>query len=401
LSEPKPAQHVLICEITKCVANFCSMAIKKSKTKKTKPAGAGRKKSSATRNARSATSATVSRKQQHVELAIGEDVQFRTVTTGFERYRFTHCALPEIRLNDITTSTAFFGKTVGAPLIISSMTGGYGNALSINESLARLAAEFGLAIGVGSARQAIESSEYHETFRIMRKTAPDAFVFTNIGAVEIGRLARSGSVGELQKIIDLVEADALAVHLNPLQELLQPEGEKDFRDVLRGIESAVERLNVPVIVKEVGAGISRNVAERLLEVGVKGIDVAGAGGTSWAGVEILRNNRSFRETLEPFWDWGIPTAEAVTEVASLKYGYTFSLIASGGITNGVEIAKSIALGADLAAIARPILMALMEGGEAGLRTFIQHILFQLRGVMFLTGSRTIADLASQTLTKSV
>jgi isopentenyl-diphosphate delta-isomerase len=343
----------------------------------------------------------VSRKQQHVELAVGEDVQFRAVTTGFERYRFTHCALPEISLEDITTSTTFFNKTLRAPLIISSMTGGYGNALTINESLARIAAEFGLAIGVGSARQAMENSEYHETFRIVRKTAPHAFVFTNIGAVEIGRLARTSSVGELQKIIDLIEADALAIHLNPLQELLQPEGEKDFRDVLRGIESAVKILNVPIIVKEVGAGISRSVAERLLDVGVKGIDVAGAGGTSWAGVEILRNNKMLRGTLEPFWDWGIPTAEAVTEVASLRDGYSFSLIASGGITNGVEIAKSITLGADLAAIARPLLMALIKGGEAGLRTFIQHILFQICGVMFLTGSRTIADLASQNLRRSV
>ncbi len=375
------------------------MAIKKSKTKKTKPAGAGRKKSSATRNARSATSATVSRKQQHVELAIGEDVQFRTVTTGFERYRFTHCALPEIRLNDITTSTAFFGKTVGAPLIISSMTGGYGNALSINESLARLAAEFGLAIGVGSARQAIESSEYHETFRIMRKTAPDAFVFTNIGAVEIGRLARSGSVGELQKIIDLVEADALAVHLNPLQELMQPEGMPDFRKVLSGIEECVKTLGIPIIVKEVGAGISKDVARRLIEAGVRVIDVSGAGGTSWAGVEIFRQKKKDRARLQPFWDWGISTVDSLMQVRELKDTMTFGMIASGGIRSGIDIAKSIALGADLAGIAKPFITAFMSGGEKKLHRVMEDFIVQLRFAMFLTGSQDITSLAKQPLQK--
>jgi isopentenyl-diphosphate delta-isomerase len=276
------------------------------------------------------------------------------------------------------------------------MTGGYADAEQINRELATAAQQYGLAMGVGSARQALGSSEQHASFAIVRQVAPSIPIFTNIGGHEVARLNADGKIVELKRIIDLVEADAIAIHLNPLQELMQPEGSTDFRGVLDGIETAARTLGVPVIVKEVGAGISASVARKLLDVGVSVIDVAGAGGTSWAGVEILRHDERDRASLEPFWDWGIPTVQALLDVASID-DREFTLISSGGVTNGVDIAKSIALGADLAAIARPLIKALMDVGPEELHSLIGSILFHLRGAMFLTGSRTLHELREQDL----
>ncbi len=344
-------------------------------------------------------SKTTSRKQQHVELAVGERVKFKQVTNGLERYRFIHNALPELDLGEITTTTDFLGKELAAPIVISSMTGGYADAERINRALAEAAEMYGFAIGIGSARQAMEDGAFRTSYSVMREAAPNAFIFSNIGAIEIARLASSGNIKTLRSIIDLVRADALAIHLNPLQELMQPEGGTDFRGVLAGIALAVKELGLPIIVKEVGAGISSKAAERLIEVGVQVIDVAGAGGTSWSGVEILRHREEDRSWLEPFWDWGMPTANCIFEIAPLTRVHNRTLIASGGITTGLDVAKSLTLGADLAGIARPIITAFMEQGEAGLRTFIDHILFQLRGVMFLTGSESIKALKAQHLTR--
>jgi isopentenyl-diphosphate delta-isomerase len=210
-------------------------------------------------------------------------------------------------------------------------------------------------MGVGSQRQAIENAEYHASFSVVRHAAPGIPIIGNIGAAEVARM-RDASV--VQRLVDLIGADAFAVHLNPLQELLQPEGSTNFRGVLAGIEMLVDQLRIPVIVKEIGAGISAGTARRLLEAGVRIIDVAGAGGTSWAGVEILRSGTA--ASSDPFWDWGIPTADAITDIAKLKDASgTMSIIASGGITNGVECAKAIALGADMTAAARPLLQRLM------------------------------------------
>jgi isopentenyl-diphosphate delta-isomerase len=231
----------------------------------------------------------------------------------------------------------------------------------------------------------------------VRDENPDGIVFTNIGAAEVGRLGRDRKIRELLRIIDLVNADGLVIHLNPLQELLQPEGSPDFRGVLSGIIMCVSELGVPVIVKEVGAGISQAVAMRLVEAGVRAIDVAGAGGTSWAGVELLRQSKKRREELGVFWDWGISTFDALVDVAALRQKATFGLIASGGIHNGVDAAKAIALGADLVGIARPIMLALTQSGPEGVREAIRAVTTQLRCVMFLTGSRNLADLAKQPL----
>ncbi len=332
---------------------------------------------------------TTSRKQEHVELVLARDVGFRRKTTGLETLEFEHNALPELDLAAVDCTTRFLGRTVSFPLLISSMTGGYPDALQINRALAEACEESRIPMGVGSQRQALENRRYHRTFRIVRDVAPSIPVMGNIGAVETARMKNADPA---RRLVDLLEADALAVHLNPLQELLQPEGAPAFSGVLRGIARLVQALPVPVIVKEVGAGLSARVARRLLDAGVRHLDTAGAGGTSWAGVEILR--RTDTSTADPFWDWGIPTVRSLRALAALKNRrQRFTLIASGGIQSGLDVARCIALGADMAGAARPLLQALRRRGPGGLRAVLSRWRTELRAVMFLTGSRTLADLA--------
>lgn len=337
---------------------------------------------------------TENRKRRHVELVTTQNVRHHR-QTGFDSVELVHNALPELSLEEIDTSTQFLGKHLQYPMLISSMTGGYDEATVLNRELARISYEFQIAIGVGSARQALESDEHYLSYSVVREENPDGLVFTNIGAAEVGRLAREHKIRELVSIIELVRADAIIVHLNPLQELLQPEGTPDFRGVLRGIALCVEELGMPVIAKEVGAGISRDVASRLIDIGVRAIDVAGRGGTSWAGVEILRNDKKQQRTLDPFWDWGISTFDSLVEVAELKKHATFGLIASGGLQNGIDGAKAIALGADLFGIARPLMLALKIYGVEKLREEIHTIIEQLRYAMFLTGSKDLVALQKQ------
>jgi isopentenyl-diphosphate delta-isomerase len=344
---------------------------------------------------------TSSRKRDHVELVIGRDVAHRSISAGFDSLRLVHNALPEISFDEIDISTIFFGKHLAAPLLISSMTGGYRDALAINRDLAVAAREFQIAMAVGSARQAMEATSEHPSYTVAREENPDGLLFTNVGAAEVASLWREKKIGKLKVIVDLVRADGLIVHLNPLQELLQPEGNTNFTGVLAGIESVVKELGVAVIVKEVGAGISSAVAKRLLDAGVRAIDVAGAGGTSWAGVEILRRKKKERPETDVFWDWGIPTVDALVEIAKLKENATFGLIASGGIRNGIDVAKSIALRADLAGMARPLLKVLATGKQAKLHEKIESIIRQLRSVMFLTGSRDLGALAEQPVEKLI
>ena len=345
---------------------------------------------------------TSSRKQQHVEITLSKDVSFRDKTSGFERWEFVHNALPELDFSDLDTSVAFLGKRLSLPLIVSSMTGGYKDAERINRGLAEVCAERKLAMGVGSQRQAIENVMFHRTFSIVREAAPEIPIFGNIGAAEVARMK---DVSSVQRLVDLIRADGFAVHLNPLQEFLQPEGSANFRGVLKGIEMLVRSLRVPVIVKEIGAGISAGVAQRLVDAGVRIIDVAGSGGTSWAGVEILRRNGVARRKnrrasfAEAFWDWGIPTVDAIRQVAALKSRTrSLSVIASGGIHGGMDVAKSIAMGADLAGSARPLLKVLEARGATGLVEELGRWEMELKGAMFLTGSRTLADLQRQPLT---
>jgi isopentenyl-diphosphate delta-isomerase len=336
-----------------------------------------------------------------VAITLAHDVAFRETTAGFDRWDFPHNALPELDLSEVDPSTTFLAKPVSFPLLISSMTGGYRDALRINRGLAELCAERRLGMGVGSQRQALEDSKYHRSFSVVREVAPDIPIFGNIGAAEIAGLT---DVSPVQRLVDLIRADAFAVHLNPLQELLQPEGTPRFSGVLRGIEQLVRHLPVPIIVKEIGAGISGEVARRLVNAGVRFIDVAGAGGTSWAGVEIIRRRQtaSRSERTQPagtaFWDWGIPTVDALRQVVALRdHVHGLRVIASGGISNGIVAAKAVALGADWVAAARPFLEALHAGGVPALRALIQWWEDEFRGAMFLTGSRTLADLRAQTL----
>ncbi|MGB2867235.1 MAG: type 2 isopentenyl-diphosphate Delta-isomerase [Bacteroidota bacterium] len=349
---------------------------------------------------------TSSRKQHHVELTVSRDVAFQTKTPGFERWEFQHNALPELNLSDVDPSTTFLNKPVAVPLIVSSMTGGYADAVRINRTLAEVCMEQKLAMGVGSQRQAIEDATFHRSYKVVREVADDIPIFGNIGAAEVARLKDSSSI---RRLAVMIRADGFAVHLNPLQEFLQPEGNTDFKGVLKGIEMLVKELGIPVIVKEIGAGISLSVAKRLLDVGVRIIDVAGAGGTSWAGVEILRRNGGSKgrrrksvggrnDFASSFWDWGIPTVDAVRQVASLKAQTpALKVISSGGIFSGLDVAKSIAFGADAAGAARPLLKALEHEGKRGLVTLIERWTMELKGAMFLTGSRTIGDLQNQVL----
>jgi len=325
-----------------------------------------------------------SRKAEHLDICLNNDVSFKTKKTGFESLHLVHNALPEINFSDVDTEIEFLGKRISFPLMISGITGGFREAEEINAKLAQISQEARIALGVGSQRQILENPLYLRSFSIVREKAPDIPIIGNIGAAQI---AKDFDLDQIRRIIDLIEADALAVHLNPLQEVLQPEGDTDFRGVLEGIKRLVKELEVPLIVKETGAGISGEVAQKLADVGVQYIDIAGAGGTSWAGVEYYRSDN--KQLAERFWDWGVPTAWCLLEVAKVR---GIRIISSGGIRDGIDIAKSIALGADLAGAARPFLQALFSQGEEGLAGMIRAWRQQFRIAMFLTGSQTVGGL---------
>jgi isopentenyl-diphosphate delta-isomerase len=331
---------------------------------------------------------TPSRKKQHIDITLTKDVRFRSKTTGLGELQFIHNALPEVNLSEVNTSVEFLHRKLALPFMVSCMTGGFAGALVVNRQLAEVCEEVGIAMGVGSQRQALEDEQYHRTFSVVREMATTIPVIGNIGAAEVARMTNADAA---KRLVDLIRADAFAVHLNPLQEFLQPEGDTNFRGVIEGIAKLVEGLPVPVIVKEIGAGISHDVARRLIDVGVRYIDVAGAGGTSWAGVETLR--RGDKTFASQFWDWGIPTATALRDVARLRSEHpALTVIASGGITSGIDAAKCIALGADLVASARPILSALYHGKKKGLRNLLRTWEQELRGIMFLTGAADIPAL---------
>ncbi len=345
---------------------------------------------------------TIERKHSHVEICLHQDVVFNGKTTGFERYEFEHNALPEISFAEIDLSTTFLGREIGAPFMISSMTGGYSAASRLNQRLAEAAEHFRIPLGVGSMRQALENASYRESFSIVRKYAPSIQIFANIGAPEV---ARGLSREEIGTMLDMLEADGLIVHLNPAQELFQPEGNTDFRHVLEQLGNITATIPVPVIAKEVGCGISKSAAHKLLQAGVKVIDVAGAGGISWQKVEEVRYTRQFGkesrfslEALDELLNWGIPTAQCLTAMNELKNEFPehagFEVVASGGISSGIDIAKSLVLGARIAASAGQILKALHE---ENLEKTIEIWLNDLRVVMFLCGAATIEQLRNKRL----
>jgi isopentenyl-diphosphate delta-isomerase len=326
------------------------------------------------------------RKSEHLHINLEKDVRFPQLTTGLEHYRFVHNALPEIALTDVKLATAFLGKRLQLPLLISSMTGGTDEAQRINYHLAEGAQAAGIAMGLGSLRAAIEEPGLADTFRV-RHLAPDILLLANLGAVQLNT---GYGLEECRRAVDLVRADALILHLNPLQEVLQVEGNTNWRGLLAKIEAICRGLKVPVVVKEVGWGISAEVARRLVDAGVAAIDVAGAGGTSWSQVEMYRApSERWRRLCAAFADWGTPTAEALAQVrAALP---DTPVVASGGLRNGVDLAKVLALGADLGGMAGPFLKAAYSSAEAVV-ALADETAEVLRRVMFCLGIATIPTL---------
>jgi len=329
---------------------------------------------------------TQQRKADHIRVCLEQDVQCQQITTGLEKYRFQHCCLPELGWDDLDVSSTFLGKPLGAPLLISSMTGGTEQARLINTRLAIAAQTYGFAMGVGSQRVAVEAPDVMKTFAI-RRYAPDCLLFANLGAVQLNY---GYGLAECQRVVDALEADALILHLNVLQESVQTRGDRNFKGLLSKIEALCDRLPVPIIAKEVGNGISAKLAQRLMDAGISAIDVAGAGGTSWAKVEGGRAADPRQRRLgQTFADWGLPTADCVTQIRAVAPN--LPLIASGGIRNGLQAATAIALGADLVGLAHPFLLAAHDS-EAGVALLAECLLEELRTVLLCTGHANFAAL---------
>ena len=330
------------------------------------------------------------RKDEQLEINSTRDVN-SGITTGFENYFFIHQALPDANLEEISTSSVFMNHPLKIPLLISSMTGGTEKGELINRRLAEAAQQAGIAMGVGSQRAELENPASQDRSSL-RAYAPDIPIFANLGAIQLNY---GYTVAECKRAVEIAGADALILHLNPLQESLQPEGQTNFEGLAERIGLVCKQMSVPVIVKEVGWGISAATAKLLIELGVAAIDVAGAGGTSWSEVEKYRSQDQIHfEIAETFKNWGIPTAECVKEVRSALPG--IPLIASGGVHSGLDLAKSIALGADLAGIARPFLLAAQQSTEAVISK-IEQLKRELMITMFVAGARDISSLSNLTL----
>ena len=329
---------------------------------------------------------TQNRKADHIRICLEDNVQSPEITTGLEKYRFTHVCLPELDGKDIEVSTTFLEKHLNAPLLISSMTGGTEQAGIINRRLAEVAQKYKLAMGVGSVRVAVEKPQVADTFAV-RKYAPDILLFANLGAVQLNY---QYGIDECLRIIDITEADALILHINPLQEFIQPRGDTNFLGLLDKIQDLCIKLPVPVIAKEVGNGISATMAEKLIAAGVQAIDVAGAGGTSWALVEGERAETSLQRRLgQTFGDWGIPTADCITSIRT--HDPNIPLIASGGLRHGLDVAKAIALGADIAGLAMPFLKAAAVS-EAAVVELTEILIAEITTVLFCTDNNSLYDL---------
>lgn len=328
---------------------------------------------------------TEKRKQEHIDICLTKDISFKK-TTGFEKYELIHNALPEIDFEKINLSTEFLGKKISYPLYISPITGGTASAEKINKNLAYIAQKYNIPVCVGSQRAALENKELAKTFQV-RDIAPNAMIFANIGAVQLNY---GYGIEQCREIIEMIRADCLVLHLNPLQEAIQPEGDTNFSNILPKIKQLTSQLNVPVIVKEVGHGISANVAKKLEEVGVACIDVTGAGGTSWAAVEGYRSRTNLGNL---FRNFGIPTAECIEQVREKT---KLPIIASGGIRNGIDIVKAICLGANIAGIAMPLLKPAMNSKQE-LENYFDDLIKQIKIAMFCVGAKEITELTKEKL----
>jgi len=328
-----------------------------------------------------------SRKADHLDFCATDDVAFKSATTLLEQVQLVHDALPELAVSEVDLTTELVGRTLRAPIVIAAMTGGLERAERVNKDLAQVAEEHGLAFGFGSMRPLLT-----EGVRLgyeVRDVAPTATLFANIGVVQ----AHQASTQQLADMVGTVDCNALCVHLNPAMEVVQPEGDDDFRGGVDTLQRLQEELNVPVIAKETGCGLSRSVGQRIAALGIRTVDVSGAGGTSWVGVETLRAKARTRSLGELFWDWGIPTAGSVAQLSDLD----LEIIATGGVKNGLDIARAISLGARAGGMARPFLMAWNEGGRAAASAAAAQVVEEVRIACLLTGSRTPADLALRPL----
>jgi isopentenyl-diphosphate delta-isomerase len=337
------------------------------------------------------------RKAEHLRVTATRDVNTRA-TAGWADVHLLHEALPEIDLDQVDLSLELFGRRLEAPLVLAAMTGGHALALEVNAVLARAAEKHGLAMGVGSQRAGLRRPELTHTYAVVREQAPTAVLIGNIGAAQLIEQASGAAFGleDARRAVEMIRADALAVHLNFLEESVQVEGDRRARGVERALRAIVADIGVPVIAKETGAGLSQATALRLRNLGVAALDVGGVGGTSFAAIEGLRaaerGDERSRRLGESLRDWGIPTAVSV--VAARASG--LPLIATGGVRSGLDAAKALALGARAVGVARPLLAAALEG-EAAVDAWIGQFLAELRTVLFLTGSRAAADLRRRPL----
>jgi len=328
---------------------------------------------------------TQKRKKEHLEICLDTDNVTSRIGTGLDAYRFVHNALPELDLDEIDVGASLLGKPLKAPILISSMTGGFELARKVNRNLARAAQELGIAMGVGSQRVAIEEPSAADSFRV-RDVAPDILLLGNLGAVQLNY---GYGIEQCRAAVAMIGADGLILHLNVLQEAMQPEGNRNFKGLTERIATICRELEVPVVAKEVGNGISVETARRLAGAGVAAIDIAGRGGTAWSAVEARRAARQGKPYNATFAEWGIPTEEAL--VAARQALPDIELIASGGIRTGLDIAKAIALGADLAAFGQPLLAAALESHQEVIK-FVGAIIHDLKVAMLCVGAANLAAL---------
>ena len=342
------------------------------------------------RKAKRSLTATQQRKKEHLELCLDAKTVTTSSGTGLDRYHFVHNALPELDIDEIDLSAIFLGRRLKAPILISSMTGGFDLAQKVNRNLALAAQQLGLAMGVGSQRVAIEEPSAADSLRV-RDVAPDILLLGNLGAVQLNY---GYTVEHCRRAVRMISADGLILHLNVLQEAVQPEGNRNFKGLTQKIAEVCRELEVPVVAKEVGSGISADVAIRLRDAGVKAIDVAGQGGTSWYAVEARRAASKGKPADTAFLDWGIPTEEAL--VAVRKAVPDLQIVASGGVRTGLDIAKSIALGADIAAFGQPLLASAL-GSASAVIEFLSGIIREIRVAMLCVGAPNLAELKQRTL----
>jgi len=330
------------------------------------------------------------RKADHIRINLEEEVR-SSLTTGLERYRFIHRALPELDLEEVNLKSKLFGHSLAAPILISSMTGGTGDAVNVNSNLAAAAQETGIAMGLGSQRAALEHPELEDTFKV-RNLAPDILLFANLGAVQLNY---GYGLEHCQRAVDMVEADGLYLHFNALQEALQPEGDTRFAGLFDRIKALCKSLPVPVIAKEVGWGFSKADVKLLSDAGIAGIDVAGAGGTSWSQVEMHRaENEGQARLASAFVNWGIPTSSAIKNVRLTAPNLT--VFASGGLRSGIDIAKSLALGASLGGMAGPFLEAAVRSVDDTVQ-MIEEVQREIQVCMFAAGIGSLKQLDSSSL----